>query len=277
MKGKISPIFSLFQHHFDEARAAFDALSKQYRGKKAIELENRLIFLEIYIDLLSRIHFKEDKLKFRLFSPFKHIFKGLKKTKHLKMIMGQLEEIKTRENNTFNSYQKILESEKNKLYSEVYELVVSSPLKVWEDLYEEASHYSKGIKPLMINTATTQIIDEELGFFKIENNGKLDSKNLKDIYEGLRVITALENLRIESGFNPVFVQEVHDRMSELQKIMLKWYENHLFMQHLGGYLTDKEDISKKYLDLLANLQNNRKNFSKQIESKCNLLFERILE
>ncbi|MGY6741510.1 MAG: hypothetical protein ACXIUQ_02160 [Cecembia sp.] len=277
MKGKVSPIFSLFQHHYDEGRAAFDALSKQYRGKKAIELEQRLIFLEIYIDLLSRIHFKEEKLKFRLFSPFKSIFKGLKKTKHVKMIIGQLEELKVRENNTYNTYQKVLESEKNRLYSEVYEQIVSSPLKIWEDMYQEAYRYSQGLKPLMINTATTKIIDEELGFFKIENNGKLDSKTLKDIYEGIRVITALENLRIESGFNPVFVQEVHDRMSELQKVMLKWYENHLFMQHLVGYLTDKEDIPKKYLDLLANLQGNRKNFSKQIEQQCNSLFERILE
>lgn len=276
MKGKVSPIFSLFLHHFDEARGAFDALSKQYRGKKAIELETRLIFLEIYIDLLSRIHFKEDQLKFRLFTPLKDIFKGLKKTKHLKMILNQLEKVKS-QGQTFNPYSKALESEKNKLYSEVYELVVSSPLQMWEDLYQEALRYSKRLKPLMINTATTQIIDEELSFFKIENNGKIDSKLLKDIYEGLRVITALENLRIESGFNPVFVQEVHDRMSELQKIMLKWYENHLFMQHLGRFLTDKEDIPKKYLDLFATLQGNKKQFTKQIEQQCNALFERILE
>lgn len=277
MKGKVSPIFALFQQQFEAAKSAFDALSKQYRGKKALDLENRLIFLEIYIDLLSKIHFEEEQLKFRLFSPFKKIFKGLKKTKHIKMIMDQTEALKLKENPAFSAYLKSLETEKNKLYNEVYDLIISSPLQMWETLYEDAHNYSKGIKPLMINTATTQIINEELSFFQVDNNGKLDSKVLKDIYEGIRVITALENLRIESGFNPIFVQEVHDRMNELQKTMLKWYENHLLIQHLVAFLTDKEDVSKKYLDLLSSIQTIRKTHIKQIEDQCGALFERILE
>lgn len=277
MQGKTSPIFGLFQQHFEGANVAFNSLSKQYRGKKAIELESRLIFLEIYIDLLSKIHFKESNLKFRLFSPFKKIFKGLKKTKHLKMIMNQVETVKLKDNVVFNSYTKALENEKTKLYTEVYDLIVSTPLSIWDDLYQEAFQYSKGLKPLMINTATTQIINEELEFFNVENNQKLETKGLKDIYEGIRIITALENLRIESGFNPVFVQEVHDRMSELQKSMLSWYENHLFMQHLIGYLTDKPDISKKYLDLLSSLQTKKRNLTKLVEKRSKELFQRILE
>jgi hypothetical protein len=277
MQGKTSPIFGLFQQHFEGAKAAFNSLSKQYRGKKAIELEGRFIFLEIYIDLLSRIHFKESNLKFRLFSPYKKIFKGLKKTKHIKMIMNQVEAVNLKENIVFNSYTKALENEKVKLYNEVYDLIVSAPLQIWEDLYHEAANYSKGLKPLMINTATTQIINEELEFFNVENYEKLDTKALKDIYEGIRVITALENLRIESGFNPIFVQEVHDRMSELQKSMLLWYENHLFMQHLIGYLADKPEVSKKYLDLLSTLQANKKNHTKQVEKMSKELFQRILE
>ncbi|PSL04996.1 hypothetical protein [Cecembia rubra] len=277
MKGKVSPIFALFLQQFEAAKSAFNGLSKQYRGKKALELENKLIFLEIYIDLLSKIHFEEEKLKFRLFSPFKKIFKGLKKTKHIKMIMAQTEDLKLKEIPAFSAYLKSLETEKNELYNEVYDLIISSPLQIWETLYHEAHEYSKGIKPLMINTATTQIINEELGFFQVDNNGILDSKVLKEIYEGIRVITALENLRIESGFNPIFIQEVHERMSELQKTMLKWYENHLFLQHLVNFLTDKEDVSKKYLDLLSSLQTSRKSHIKQIEYQCAALFERILE
>ena len=277
MQGKTSPIFGLFQQHFEGAKAAYNFLSKQYRGKKAIELESRLIFLEIYIDLLSRIHFNESNLKFRLFSPFKKIFKGLKKTKHIKMIMNQVEAVKLKDNIVFNSYTKALENEKVKLYNEVYDLIVSAPLRIWEDLYQEAFSFSKGLKPLMINTATTQIINEELEFFNIENNQKPDTKSLKDIYEGIRVITALENLRIESGFNPIFVQEVHERMSDLQKSMLLWYENHLFMQHLIGYLADKPDVSKKYLELLSSLQINKKNHTKQVERMSKELFQRILE
>jgi hypothetical protein len=277
MIGKLSPVFRLFAQQYAEAKEAFLALGKKYRGKKAVELEQRLIFLEIYTDLLSRIYFEEEKLQFKLFSPFKKIFKGLKKTKHLKFIMRQLDDIEEKNNLSFNSYRKQLENEKAILYTEVYDQIVATPLKVWEQLFEEVHQYSKGLKPLMINTSTTQIINEELEFFNLDNKEKLNSGALKDIYEGLRVITALENLRIESGFNSIFVQEVHDRMAELQRSLNDWYQNHLFLQHLTGYLADREHISKKYLELLSQLQANKKTYTQKVESQCKQLFERILE
>jgi len=271
------PIFRLFTQQFDDAKSAFLSLSKRYRGKKSGELEQKLIFLEIYVDFLSRIHFKEENLKFQLFSPFKKIFKGLKKTKHIKMIMRQVESVKMRDNVVFDSYTKSLESEKNKHYAEVYDLIVSTPLQVWDEFFDSVYAYSKNLKPLMVNTSTTQIINEELEFFNLDNKSKLDTKALKDIYEGIRVIIALENLRIESGFNSIFVKEVHDRMSELQKDLLVWYENQLFLLHLTGFLTDKENISKKYIDLLASLNQNKKSRTAKVEAKCRELFDRILE
>jgi len=277
MQGKMPPIFRLFTQQFDDAKSAFLSLSKRYRGKKSGELEQKLIFLEIYVDFLSRIHFKEENLKFQLFSPFKKIFKGVKKTKHIKMIMRQVESVKMRDNVVFDSYTKSLESEKNKHYAEVYDLIVSTPLQVWDELFDSVYAYSKSLKPLMINTSTTQIINEELEFFNLDNKSKLDTKALKDIYEGIRVIIALENLRIESGFNSIFVKEVHDRMSELQKDLLVWYENQLFLLHLTGFLTDKENISKKYIDLLASLNQNKKSRTAKVEAKCRELFDRILE
>lgn len=277
MQGKISPVFGLFQQHFEEAKSAHASLSKQFKGKKAIELEGRLIFLEIYVDLLSHIHFKKEGLKFELFAPFKNLFRGLKKTKHLKMVTNQVESIKLKDAIEFKTYTKTLLSEKNKLYTEVYDHVLVAPLIIWENLYEAAYKLSKGLKPLMINTATTQIINEELEYFNLDHQSRLDSKGLKDIYEGLRVIIALENLRIESGFNPVFVNEVHDRMGILQKSLLKWYENQLFIQHLTGFLSDKQNISKKYLDLLANLQENKKNHKTLVEKQVRDLFEKILD
>lgn len=277
MQGKTSPIFRLFHNQFQEAKSAFSSLGKQFKGKKAIELEQRLIFLEIYIDLLSRIYFKEDKLKFQLFSPFKDLFKGLKKVKHIKMVLDQVRSLSVDQNTVFNSYIKSLESDKKKLYAEVYDLIVSTPLQIWEKLYEEAYHYSKGLKPLMINTATTQIINEELEFFNLEHKTKLDSKALKDIYEGLRVIIALENLRIESGFNSIFVIEVHEHMGMLRQSLLEWYQNHLFIQHLSFYLADKDNIAKKYLDLLSRLKTNKKTSTLRVVEKCGFLFDRILE
>ncbi|WP_194976463.1 hypothetical protein [Aquiflexum lacus] len=277
MQGKISPIFRHFHIQFEEAKSAFSSLGKQFKGKKAIELEQKLIFLEIYIDLISRIYFKEENLKFQLFSPFKDLFKGLKKVKHIKMVLDQVRLHNIDQNMAFNTYIKSLESDKKKLYAEVYDLIVSTPFQIWDKLYEEAYEYSKGLKPLMINTATTQIINEELEFFNLEHKNKMDSKALKDIYEGLRVIIALENLRIESGFNSIFVEEVHGHMGGLRQSLLDWYQNHLFIQHLSFYLTDKENIAKKYLDLLSRLQTNKKSHTHKVVEKCRYLFDRILE
>ena len=276
MQGKLSPLFQPFHQQFHEGKSLFNALSKQFRGKKAVELEQKLIFLEIYVDLLAKIHFKEDQLKFQVFSPFKGIFKGLKKVKHIRIILAQLEIYKVSSGETFNSYEKFLLSEKNRLYTEVYDMIVGAPLKIWEDLYEEAYKYSHGIKPLAINTATTKIIEEELEFFNLENKHKLDYKGIKDIYEGVRVITALENIRIEIGFNPIFVSAVHEYLTTFQKDLLDWYENHLLMQHMISYLSDKENVSKKYLDLLSKLKENKKTYTLQVEKKCRFLFDNII-
>lgn len=276
MQGKVSPIFRLFHQQFEEAKLNHSALGKQFRSKKAIELEQKFIFLEIYLNLLSRIHFNEDKLKFQVFAPFKGIFKNLKKVKHLKLVLNQLIEVRSKGNITYNSYEKHLAEQKKELFTEGFDLVVSSPLQIWEDLYQEVYRWSKGLKPLMINTAITQIINEELEFFHLDNKSKLDSKALKDIYEGLRVIIALENLRVESGFNTIFVTEVHTQMQELQKSLHQWYQNHLFIQHLSFFLREKENIPKKYIDLLATLKSNKKRFTIKVEEQCKHLFDRIL-
>ncbi|MFD2034701.1 hypothetical protein ACFSKL_07875 [Belliella marina] len=276
MNGKISPIFHHFDVQFEEARASFLALGKQYKGKKAIELEQKLIFLEIYIHLISKIHFDEKKLKFEIFEPFKTIFKGLKKTKHLKFVVQELEQIKAKKNLTFNTYEKFLMDEKKDHYNKMYDLIVSTPLKIWEKLYADVRHHSLGLKPLMINTATTQIINEELEFFNVDNQHKLDNKALKDIYEGLRIVTALENIRIDSGFNPIFVREVHIKMNALQQTLLSWYQNQLLTQHLVYFFGDKEEISRKYKDLLADLKQNKKKLTSNVEGQCKYLFDRIL-
>lgn len=276
MQGKVSPIFRLFHQQFEEAKQIHASLSKQFRSKKAIELEQKFIFLEIYLNLLSRIHFHEDKLKFQVFAPFNGIFKNLKKVKHLKLVLNQLIEVREKGSITYNSYEKHLEEQKKELFTEGFDLVVSSPLQIWEDLYQEVYKWSKGLKPLMINTAITQMINEELDFFNLDNQSTLDSKALKDIYEGLRVIIALENLRIESGFNTIFVTEVHSQMQHLQKSLHQWYQNQLFIQHLSFFLREKENIPKKYIDLLALLKSNKKRFTAKVEEQCKYLFDRIL-
>ncbi len=277
MTGKTSPIFSLFSQQFDEARQNFTSLSKQFKGKKSMELEEKFIFFEIYINLLSRIHFNEERLKFELFYPFKKIFRNLKKVKHLKLITQRLEDIKFSKNLGYNTYEKHLAEDKKIIYAEGFDLIVSSPLQIWENLYEEIHRYSQALKPLMINTSITQIINEELEYFQLDQKTRLDSKALQDIYEGLRVITALENLRVKSGFNPIFVNDVHDQMKKLQQALFNWYRNHLFLQHLTNFLANKVDVNKKYIELLQTLKMNKKGYTQKVEQQCRSLFEKILE
>ncbi len=276
MKGKVSPIFNIFSKHYDEGKEAFMTLGKQYKGKKAVELEQKLIFMEIFIDLIGRIHFQESQLKFELFAPFKEIYKGLKKTKHLKYIQIQLGEVKAKNGLTYNSYEKYLLEEKKKLYNQLYDKVVATPLEIWENIFIQVQDHCRELKPLMINTASTQIINEELEYFNLDNQHKLDAKALKDIYEGLRVIIALENLRQEAGFNTVFVTPIHQKMSALQQSLLMWYQNHLLMQNLVFYFGEKEEISKKYQDLYSHLKGNKKVLTKNVEGQCKYLFDRIL-
>ncbi|AFL86129.1 hypothetical protein Belba_3637 [Belliella baltica DSM 15883] len=276
MKGKISPIFRLFDSQYEEAKNAFLILGRQYKGKKAVELEQKLIFLEIYVDLISKIHFEERKLKFEVFKPFKEIFKGLKKTKHLKLVLEELNKVKLKNKLTYNSYEKFLLDEKKDHYNKIYDLILSTPLEKWEKFYENVYKNSLALQPLMVNTATTQIINEELEFFNLEHQTKLDNKALKDIYEGLRVIIALENIRIESGLNAIFVEEVHEKMKELQTSLLSWYQNQLFTQHLVYFFSEKDEISKKYKDLLKDLKADKKIFTMSVEKQCKNLFSKIL-
>lgn len=277
MKGKISPIFHLFDAQFKEAKNAFLTLGRQYKGKKAVELEQKLIFLEIYVDLISKIHFEEEKLKFELLKPFKELFRGLKKTKHLKLVLEELNKIKLKNKLTYNSYERFLLDEKKEHYTKIYDLILSTPLGTWEKFFESVYQHSAGFNALMVNTATTQIINEELDFFNLDNRSKLDNKALKDIYEGLRVIIALENIRIESGLNAIFVSEVHDKMKLLQLSLLSWYQNQLFTQHLVYFFGEKNDILKKYKDLLTEVKIDKKKYTLSVENQCKYLFDRILE
>lgn len=276
MKGNIPSIFVLFDTQFKEAKSAFMNLGRQYKGKKAVELEQRLIFLEIYIELISKINFEDKNLKFKLFKPFSEIFRELKKTKHLKLVLEELNKVKLMNDLTYNSYENFLLEEKKNHYNKTYNLILTTPLGTWDGFYENIYEQSAGLEPLMINTATNQIINEELEFLNLENKSNLDNKGLKDIYEGLRLIIALENMRIESGLNAVFVEEVHEKMKSLQCSLSSWYQNQLFTQHLVYFFGQKNDISKKYKDLLAVLKADKKRSIRSIEKQCKFLFDRIL-
>jgi hypothetical protein len=276
MKGKTSPVFQLFDQQFSEAKTLFATLSKQMKGKKAMELEQRLLLIEIYIQLLSKIHYQEDKLKFEVIAPFKALKKQLKKVKHLKQVANQIEYYSSLQQLEFNSYIKQLESEKKELYTATYDLILKTPLKDFDDLYLEVLSYSKGITPLTVNTATTQIINDELEFFQFDQKNHLDAKALKEINEGLQVIIALENFRMQIGFNPVYVPIVHSSINSLQKSLKEWSNNHLLIQHLTYFLSERDQISKKYEVLILDLKENKKRYTAKIEESCHKLFDKII-
>jgi len=267
---KVTPVFQLFEQQLDTANKLFSDLSKQFKTKKAIELEEKLIFLEIYIQLLSKIHFEEKNLKFQLFSPFKKLFKYLKKVLHLKLIREALDERSL--TNSYGSFDTYLNKEKSMLYAEAFDHILSLPGSIWEDLYAEVRTHSTGIRPLMVNTATTQIINEELEFSYFDSLHDPTAKSIKDIYESLQIIIAVENFRMVSGLNAVFTPAIHEDMNDLSKSLYLWYQNHLLLQQLTHFFSEKETITEKYKNLLNDIKKSKKKLTTKVISQSKILF-----
>lgn len=276
METKISPIFQIFDHQHREAKDLFLALGKQIKSKKVIELSGKLAFLELYADLMSKIHFDQDERDQNPFTHFKKLQKNLRKIHHFKLAEKSLKIREVKTSLTFNSYREFLEAHKKLRYIETFDLIVGSPLKNWDSLLHYCHEASKGIKPLMINTAINQIIQEELEFLRINQKNETDSRVLRDIFEGMRTIIMLENLLIHLGFNPIFVTSIHQEISLLKENMKPWYSNHLALQSLTLFLSDKEGVQKKYLDWVRELKEEKKSLSLLVEKQAQILFTKIL-
>jgi hypothetical protein len=273
MLEKVSPVFQLFEKQYREARSLLNALGKNFRSKKALELEERLIFINVYLHVLNKIHFKEERLKFESFSGFRAIDKSLKRIHHYKLVMMAFEEEKGKIG--YASYEAFLLSEKKSLYKDVYELIVSRPLDIWEKLYVTTYDYSKGIKPLMIDTATHQLINEELEYMRIGDEETLDSQAMRDVMDGLRIVTVVENINIAVGLNPVFTSGIHKEMRELLKVLAEWNQTYLFAQHLNHFLSDNEQVGNKYLDLAKRMRDKKKRLALEVASLYGNLFSKL--
>lgn len=264
MLEKGSPLFHLFESQFNEARSFFNVLGKNFKSKKAIELEEKLIFLNIYLHILNKIHFREERLKFESFEPFKPICKALKRIHHFKLAVAAFEEVKGAQ--SFSTYEGFLMAEKKALYKEVYEVMISSPLDIWESLYAAAYRFSKKIQPLMVNTATTQLISEELEYLNFKEKDRLDSAALRDIMEALQVITVGENIKIAVGLNPLFTADIHQEMKELSQLLVQWHQTHLFAQHLNYFLSENEQVGSKYLEMAKKVRSKKQRLSAEADS-----------
>lgn len=276
MQAKVSPVFQLFETQHQEAKALFLVLGKQIKSKKAVELLGKMEFLELYADLMAKIHFDIEGLNFNIFSDFKMMKRSLRKIHHFKLAEKSLNDRELNLGINFNGYRSHLDKYKKQLYTEAFDLIVGSTLKSWDEFHQKAKTASRGIKPLAIHTAVNQIIQEELEFFNLDHKGVMDSKALKDTFEGLRTIIILENTLIEMGFNSIFITGIHQEINLLKNNLKPWYSNHLSLQSLMHFLGAKEDVSKKYLDWAKELKAEKKTLSVQAESQAHQLFDKIL-
>ena len=270
---KVSPLFQLFEKQYNEARSLLHALGKNFRSKKALELEEKLVFINVYLHILNKIHFQEERLKFESFSGFRAIDRSLKRIHHYKLVMTAFEEEKAKV--SYASYANFLLGEKKSLYKEVYELIVSRPLDIWEKLYVAAYDYSRGVKPLMIDTAARQLINEELEYINPVDTEIFDSQAMRELMDGLQVITVVENINLAVGLNPVYTSNIHKEMRGLLKSLTTWNKTYLFAQHLNHFLSDNEQVGNKYLDLAKRMRKKKKRLALDVASLWDSLYPKL--
>ncbi len=276
MQAKTSPVYRIFEQQHQDAKTLFLALGKQIKSKKAIELQTKLEFLELFADLMGKVHFEDPGKGPDLFLPFKPLKKSLRKTHHFKLVERSL---KTRESEVgqgYVSFGSYLAEQKKEIQKEAFDLVVGSSLKTWDDFRQKAQVSSHAIKPLVINTAINQLVQEELGVLHHDLNIPLQSQGFRDLFESLRKIIMLENLLIALGFNPIFVSAIHEEIGLLKENLKPWYSNHLAFQALSGFLAKKDDISKKYMVWIKELKDEKVSLSSEIEKQAFELLKKIL-
>jgi hypothetical protein len=276
MQVKISPVFQIFLQQYQEANSLFLELGKEIKSKKAIELYNHLEFLELYSDLISKIHFENKSLEQPLFTPFKRLKKSLKKFHYLKLVERGVKNKEVGTGQKFESFKVYLATQKRQMQEDAFDLVVGSSLKTWEEFLEASRKWSKGINPLMISTAIHQLVQEELELVNREVKPPISTQTFRDLFESLRRVIMLENMLINLGFNSIFVNQVHQEIQLLKNDLKPWYSNHLTFQTISYFLSEKEEVSKKYLDWVKELKESKKIMSNLIENQAIQLISKIM-
>ena len=88
---KKAPMLNLFEIELDAGKMLFSELAKKIRSKKAILLEEKLFFYQLFLELIGKIHFEEKKLSLKLFSPFDQLYRHLKLVHHVRLIRDAFE------------------------------------------------------------------------------------------------------------------------------------------------------------------------------------------
>ena len=275
MQAKTSPVFQIFEQQHHEAKLLFLDLGKQVKSKKAIELLSKLEFVELYTELMEKIHQGQGNQAHASARPFSNLNKALRKIHHLKLVERSIKLKIQRSDLVFDSFRSYVEIEKRKIQKEVFEIAVGGSLKTWDENLEKGKGFSKGVKPLMISTAIHQLVTEELEFLNQNIKTPFETGNFRDLFESLRRIIMMENLLIHLGFNPIFIAQIHDEIQGLKENLKPWYSNHLNLQALTHFISSKESVSKKYVDWLKELKDQKKSLSSEIERQALSLLKKI--
>ncbi len=271
-----APTLLLFEQQLDAGKTLFAELAKKVRSKKAIQLEEKLFFYQLFLELIGKIHFEEKKLSLKLFSSFDQLYRNLKLVHHVRLITDAYGIHSTNFNDPFTDYKQDLDEDKKRVNAELFDTILSAPIKIWEDLYLSVYPFVRQLTSFQVNTASTQLINEEVDFSHFDAKNELDSISIKDIYEGLNKIIAIENIRTSMGLNPIFTDEVHKKINTLSNQLYDWYQNHLFYQHFSHFLRDKETVDKRYLQLLKTVKKNQKGLTAEVVTQSVHLFTRVL-
>ena len=270
-----SPVFQLFSHQHQQAKALFLELGKEIKSSKAIALLEQLEFLELYSELLEKIHFEQKHLGYSLFFPLKTLKKSLKKIHHLKLVEIGLKQREKALSISFESFKTYLNEQKRGMQKEAFDLMLGSSLKIWEEYLEKAHEASKVIKPLVLTTSIHQLVQEELSFLVKEVSSPISTQGYRDLFEGLRKVIILENLLIHLGLNPIYLPQVHEELEQLKNGLKPWYANHLNLQSLTHFIGQREEVSKKYLDWVKELTEEKKMLTSSLEKQALSLLRKV--
>jgi hypothetical protein len=276
MQTKVSPVFSVFEKSHHEAIQLFFELSKRIRSKKAGQLYDKLLYLELFADLIGKIHFEQKELSNQLIRDFRPLEKDLKKIIRLKAVEQGLEKRQSSLAIRYNSYEQFIQTHKRGLHKVAFDRIVGSTTSEWSQLLDQVKKSSKGLKVLEVSTAIHQLVQDELEFFELEWKKGMDSRAYKDLHLGLQKIMKLEQLLGHLVLNPIFIARIHTEMKQMIDSLDSWYVNHLEIQFLSQFLAEKPKVSQKYLDWAKELKQKKKGLSSVIEKQASQLFAKIL-
>jgi predicted nucleic acid-binding protein len=88
-------------------------------------------------------------------------------------------------------------------------------------------------------------------------------------------VIILENLLVHLGLNPIYLPQIHEELERLKNGLKPWYANHLSLQSLTHFIGQQEEVSKKYLDWVKELKEEKKSLTATLEKQALSLLRKV--